>query len=211
MEDSNSHLPPLAPDRDFADASQSQPKLQPSQEPFVAQSSPLQTPQQSEPRRATTSRSRAGSINKPILHQPQPQPIRDAVDRAFDQSHPPNTLDPAFIAQVTEAVVKNLQSANLGQRTPAVPQAAQYPPPPSVHSVPQSPTVSSIASLPPRASSPSPQRGNEYAEPKVGLLLRPFRPPLTLTRLLVRAMAGHMIETTIRQSLCLVTRKNFPE
>lgn len=46
---------------------------------------------------------------------------------------------------------------------------------------------------------------------KVGLLLRPFRPPLTLTRLLVRAMAGHTIETTIRQSLCLVTRKNFPE
>lgn len=166
MEDSNSYLPPLAPDRDLADASQSQPKLQPFQEPFVAQSSPLQTPQQSEPRRATTSRSRANSVNKPVLHQPQPQPIRDAVDRAFDQSHPPNTLDPAFIAQVTEAVVKNLQSANLGQRTPAVPQAAQYPPPPSVHSVPQSPTVSSIASLPPRASSPSPQRGNEYAEPK---------------------------------------------
>ncbi|KAM0707239.1 hypothetical protein Q7P35_006570 [Cladosporium inversicolor] len=166
MEDSNSHLPPLAPDRDLAQASQSQPKVQPFQEPFVAPSSPLQTPQQSEPRRATTSRSRTGSVSKPILHQPQPQPIRDAVDRAFDQSHPPNTLDPAFIAQVTEAVVKNLQSANLGQRTPATPQAAQYPPPPSVHSVPQSPIISSISSLPPRLTTPSPQRGRDHGGSK---------------------------------------------
>lgn len=162
MEDSISHLPPLAPDRDLAQASQPQPKVQPFQEPFVAPSSPLRTPQQAEPRRATTSRSRAGSVNKPVLHQPQPQPIRDAVDRAFDQSHPPNTLDPAFIAQVTEAVVKNLQSANLGQRTPAAPQTAQYPPPPSVHSVPQSPIISSVSSLPPRLPSSSPQRGRDH-------------------------------------------------
>jgi len=163
MEDSNSHLPPLAPDRDLAQASQPHPKVQAFQEPFVAPSSPLQTPQQSEPRRATTSRSRAGSVTNPVLQQPQPQPIRDAVDRAFGQSQPPNTLDPAFIAQVTEAVVKNLQSANLGQRTPAAPQATQYPPPPSVHSVPQSPTLSSISSLPPRLTPPSPQRGRDHA------------------------------------------------
>jgi hypothetical protein len=166
MEDSNSHLPPLAPDRDLTQASQPQPKVQPFQEPFVAPSSPLQTPQQSEPRRTTASRSRAGSVNKPVLHHPQPQPIRDAVDRAFDQSHALNTLDPAFIAQVTEAVVKNLQSANLGQRTPAAPQTAQYPPPPSVHSVPQSPIISSISSLPPRLASPSPQRGKDHVESK---------------------------------------------
>lgn len=161
MEDSNPHLPPLAPDRDLAQ--ESQPNVQPSQESFVAPSSPMQ---HSEPQRATASRSRAGSVNRLVLHHPQPQPIRDAVDRAFGQSQPPNTLDPAFIAQVTEAVVKNLQSANLGQRTPAAPQAAQYPPPPSVHSVPQSPTTSSTASLPPRITPHSPQRGRDHVEPR---------------------------------------------
>lgn len=163
MEDSNPPSPPLAPDRDQASHQQQQPNVPPSQEPFVAPSSPLQAQQQPEQQRTTTSRSRAGSINKPILHQPQPQPIRDAVDRAFGQSQPPNSLDPAFIAQVTEAVVKNLQSANLNQRTPAPVPAAQYPPPPSVHSVPQSPT-SSTASLPPRHTPPSPQRGRGQTE-----------------------------------------------
>jgi hypothetical protein len=164
MEGSNSHLPPLAPDRDLAQASQPHPNVQPFQEPFVAPSSPLQTPQRSEPRRTTTSRSRAGSVDKPVLHQPQPQPIRDAVDRAFGQSQPPTTLDAAFIAQVTEAVVKNLQNANLGQRTSAAPQAAQYPPPPSVHSVPQSPMLSSVSSLPPRVTPPSPQLGKDHVK-----------------------------------------------
>jgi hypothetical protein len=167
MEDSNSHSPPHAPDRDHTQASQKLPKVQPFQEPFVApSSSPLQAPQQSEQRRAATSRSRAGSINKHFLYQPQPQPqpIRDAVDRAFGQSQPPNTLDPAFIAQVTEAVVKNLQNANLGQRTPAAQQAAQYPPHPTVHSVPQSPILTSTDSLPPRYTPPSPQRGRDRGE-----------------------------------------------
>jgi hypothetical protein len=160
MEDSHSHLPP--PDRDPSQASQQPPKAQSFQQPFVAPSSPLQTPQQYEQRRATTSRSRASSVNQPTLYHPQPQPIRDAVDRAFGQQ-PPNTLDAAFIAQVTEAVVKNLQSANLSQRTPAAQEASQYPPPPSVHSVPQSPTFSSTASLPARYTPPSPQRGRNRA------------------------------------------------
>jgi hypothetical protein len=164
MEDSNSHSPPLAPDCDPSQASQQLPQVQSFQQHFVAPSSPLHAPQQSEQRRAATSRSRAGSVNKPTLYHPQPQPIRDAVDKAFGQSQPPNTLDPAFIAQVTEAVVKNLQSANLSQRTPAAQEVAQYPPPPSVHSVPQSPTFSSTASLPARYTPPSPQRGRDRAE-----------------------------------------------
>jgi hypothetical protein len=163
MDYSNSHSPPLAPDCDPSQASQQLPQVQSFQQHFVAPPSPLHAPQQSEQRRAATSRSRAGSVNQPTIYHPQPQPIRDAVDKAFGQSQPPNTLDPAFIAQVTEAVVKNLQSANLSQRTPAAQEVAQYPPPPSVHSVPQSPTFSSTASLPARYTPPSPQRGRDRA------------------------------------------------
>lgn len=163
MEDAASNSPPLAPDP--ALATQQQTKVQPFQEPSVAPSSQSQTLPQAEQQRATPSRSRASSINKPVVH--QPQPIRDAVDKAFGQSQPPNTLDPAFIAQVTEAVVKNLQNATLNPLTPApvaAAQTAQYPPPPSVHSVPQSPTQSSTSSLPSRDTPPSPRRGWDRAE-----------------------------------------------
>ncbi|KAM0720476.1 hypothetical protein Q7P37_004612 [Cladosporium fusiforme] len=160
MEDTTSHSPPPAPDP--APATQQQPKVQAFQEPFVAPSAQSPTLPQLEQQRATPSRSRASSINKSVVH--QPQPIRDAVDRAFGQSQPPNTLDPAFIAQVTEAVVKNLQNATLNPLAPPAAQTAQYPPPPSVHSVPQSPTHSSTASLPSRYTPPSPERGRDRGE-----------------------------------------------
>ncbi|KAL1585003.1 hypothetical protein WHR41_06204 [Cladosporium halotolerans] len=159
MEDSSPQSPTLAPD--LAPASQQQPRSQPFQESSVAPASQSQGSQSSEQNRATASRSRTGSMTRPVVH--QPTPIREAVDRAFGQSQPPNTLDPAFIAQVTEAVVKNLQNTSLNPLTPAAAQPSQYPPPPSVHSVPQSPTHSSTASLPPRYTPPSPQQPRDRA------------------------------------------------
>lgn len=149
MEDLDSHSPPLAPDPAQA-SQQQQPKIQPFQDQFIAPSPASQAPQQLEQPTTTPLQ----PTSRPVIQ--QPQPIRDAVDRAFGQSQPPNALDPAFIAQVTEAVVKNLQSANLNQRTPAAPPTSQYPPPPTVQSVPQSPALSSDASLPFRYTPPSP-------------------------------------------------------
>lgn len=135
------------------------PRVQSFQEPFIAGSPQIAPQSQASPelKRTPSKRSRATSGANPIIH--QPQPIRDAVDKAFDQSTG-NHLDPAFIAQVTEAVVKNLQTANLASSTPAPSGNVAYPPPPSVHSVPQSPTQSSTASLPNRYTPPSPHRNN---------------------------------------------------
>lgn len=161
MEDSNSPSPSRAPDP--VQASRQQPKVQPLHEPFAAPPSPSQAPPPDDAWARTSSPSWTASI-RPVVS--QPQPIRDAVDKAFDQSQPASTLDAAFIAQVTEAVVKNLQNnPSLNPRTPVAPQAAQYPPPPTVHSVPPSPALSSTASLPPRFTPPdSPRRGRERGE-----------------------------------------------
>jgi len=165
MEDSNSNSPSPSRAPDPVQASRQQPKVQPlhEHEPFAAppSSSLAHSPEDTWARIPSPSRT---APVRPFVH--QPQPIRDAVDKAFDQSHPANTLDPAFIAQVTEAVINNLQNnSSLGQRTPVAPQAAKYPPPPTVHSVPPSPALSSTASLPPRFTPPdSPQRGRERPE-----------------------------------------------
>jgi hypothetical protein len=157
MEDSNSPSPSRAPDP--IQASRQQPKIQPLHEPSPSSQAPPPPPP--EDTWARTSSPSWAAPNRPVVQ--QPQPIRDAVDKAFDQSQTANTLDPAFIAQVTEAVVKSLQNnPSLNQRTPVAPQAAQYPPPPTVHSVPPSPALSSTASLPPRFTPPdSPKRGRD--------------------------------------------------
>ncbi|KAK3070590.1 hypothetical protein LTR53_010196, partial [Teratosphaeriaceae sp. CCFEE 6253] len=118
----------------------------------------------------------------PILH--QPQPVREAVHDAFEQTPVvQNQLDPELVRQVTEQVIRNLQ--NVAAATPtaatfAQPLHVQYapppPPPPAVQSVPQSPTQSSTGSGPqrqytppspekrgPEASSPSPDRIPSYS------------------------------------------------
>ena len=163
MEDSKS--PPPSRARDPDEASRQQPKVQPLHESSGVPPNPSQAPPPpSEDTWARTSSPSWAPPTRRVLN--EPQPIRDAVDKAFDQTQPANTLDPAFIAQVTEAVVKSLQNnPSLNQRTPVAPQAAQYPPPPTVQSVPPSPALSSTASLPPRFTPPdSPQRGRDRPE-----------------------------------------------
>lgn len=158
-DDARAPSPPLPPDPVQATATSTAPRVQPFQEQYIA--NPLsQTPAQPEPKRANPSRSRAASSARPVIH--QPQPIRDAVDKAFDQSIDQSSitahLDPAFIAQVTEAVVKNLAQANLSGATPQ--PSTQYPPapPPATQPMPQSPALSSTASIPSRYTPPSPNR-----------------------------------------------------
>jgi len=117
--------------------------------PALPQSVPLQDPKQ-----ANVSRSRASSRPPPpVLH--QQLPIDNAIKHALDPSHvAQNQWDPELVRQVTEQVteqvIKNLQSANL-----ATPPASV----PSLHAAQPAPTQSSIDSIPPRLTPPSPEKG----------------------------------------------------
>lgn len=97
------------------------------------------------------------------------QPISDAVHEAFVQSPVAQSqLDPELVRQVTEQVIRNLQSANISSTsndsansstpTPASHAQTQRPPAPAVQSVPQSPTQSSPGSTSRRYTPPSPTR-----------------------------------------------------
>lgn len=159
---------PIPPDLTLQAPRTPAPQVQPFQEQFIPSPTSRSQWSDSESKPTNMSRARASSNVRPVLH--QPQPIRTAVEEAFDQSidQSPSSaisqLDPAFIAQVTEAVVKSLQSANLSQATPTpstAPQPQQQqahyppPPPPSSQNVPRSPTQSSTTSFAPRQTPPS--------------------------------------------------------
>ncbi|KAH9825761.1 hypothetical protein Tdes44962_MAKER03972 [Teratosphaeria destructans] len=119
-----------------------------------------------DPKQPNTSRSRATSRPPPILHQ-QGTPIKDAVNNAFDQSSTvQNQLDPELVRQVTEQVIRNLQTANIAPGTPTVlahPQAhspyqAAAQPSRTVTALQRSPTQSSTDSAPRRLTPPSPEK-----------------------------------------------------
>ena len=132
-------------------------KMQPFQEPFVAQQPPLP-----DLRSANTGRSRATSRAPSVLH--SPQPIKDAVNHAFDSSPvAQNQLDPELVRQVTEQVIKNLQQSS-SVATPIAsvqPQQTSYaapPRPPPTQPVVRSSTQSSTDSIPQRYTPPSPDK-----------------------------------------------------
>lgn len=95
----------------------------------------------------------------------QQQPIKDAVNNAFDQSPvAQNELDPELVRQVTEQVIRNLQTASLATPTASVqPQQTSYAPPPA-QPVARSPTLSSTGSIPRRYTPPSPEKGEDRDE-----------------------------------------------
>lgn len=153
------------------------------QEPYIGaspslqpQHQPVQPPPMSDVfhKRSNTSRSRATSKPPPppILH--QPTPVRDAVHDAFDASAvAQNQLDPELVRQVTEQVIRNLQTVNIAPATPTTsvtPQQTQFPPPPPASSRPppqpvaRSPTQSSTDSIPQRYTPPSPEKRQERDE-----------------------------------------------
>ncbi|TKA70984.1 hypothetical protein B0A55_08030 [Friedmanniomyces simplex] len=158
--------PPLPPDPRM------RPKtVQPLRESFPVAPSPSLPPQHHpvqvpDIRLSETSRPRTTSRPPvPILH--QPQPVREALHDAFEQSPvAQNQLDPELVRQVTEQVIRNLQNSNIATPTPtptatAHPQHSQYvpPPPPPVQPVPRSPTQSSTDSAPQRQyTPPSPEK-----------------------------------------------------
>nr|OQO18838.1 hypothetical protein B0A51_14730 [Rachicladosporium sp. CCFEE 5018] len=170
MEDKQSQFPLPGPDSQSGGQPQQVPRVQAFQEAFIA-APPLQDRHDdalfAEPRR-TAGRSRASSSAKPIIH--QPQPIRDAVDQAFETNKQTlsGQLSEAFIAQVTaqvtEAVVRNLQNANLAQQSSPPSQQAAIPPAPTVALVPTSPVQSSTGSFSSRFTPPSPQAARQDAD-----------------------------------------------
>lgn len=161
MGDSRSPSPPLPPDPTRSNLSNNSAST-PTARSFREDA---QTPNS---RRPNTSRSRATSRPSPVLHQTQPQPIKDAVNTAFETSPSTNQLDPEFMKrlteQVTEQVIKNLQGVNLGGVAPttSIPlQTNNFATSPSTKStsrspIQRSPLQSSTDSFPPRFTPPSP-------------------------------------------------------
>ncbi|KAK3675028.1 hypothetical protein LTR78_004961 [Recurvomyces mirabilis] len=172
--------PPLPPD-----PTTMRPKsLRPAPEILPPLSSPAIQPQyqavqppETAPRAEGRSRARASSRVAPILH--QPQPVRDAVNSAFDQSPVQNQLDPELVRQVTEQVIRNLQATTATSQAPPTPslppQATQstnvpLPPPPSQPYAQPSPKTSSESaaeSVPPRRLY-TPPTPDKYAQREDG-------------------------------------------
>ena len=139
--------PPLPPDPSPSVAA---PKLQPFQEPFIAPQASPATPTHPDLRLPNTSRSRVQSQAPLVLN--QPQPIKDAVNNAFEDSPVANQLDPDLIKQVTEQVIKSLQAVG-GSKAASTGQQSQ-----PNSAVPRSPTQSSVDSMPQRYTPPTPER-----------------------------------------------------
>lgn len=141
------------------------------------QETPLRNPQSPQKPGSPASsnhaaRSRASSLQAASGAPPrsEPQPLKDAVNNAFDQSPVAQTgLDPELVRQVTEQVIKNLQTANINTPTAsgAAGQTAHFPPapPPQASSPAPSQARSSIDSGAPRQyTPPSPEKRWVFGE-----------------------------------------------
>ena len=98
-----------------------------------------------------------------------PNKVDEAVTSAFDRAgaETQNYASPELIAQITQNVIKQLQSSGLDGTTPAPPQPhySTPPPPPIQQPVPLSPSTASGAStnMPNRVyTPPSPQKHPDY-------------------------------------------------
>lgn len=104
----------------------------------------------------------------PQKQQPR-QLMKDAVTDAFEHSpvtnqlNNLNQLDPEFIKQVTEQVIKNLQAAATTPTASTQQQQTQFaaPPLPQQSQEPRSPTQSSVDSCGARQTPPTPERAPE--------------------------------------------------
>ncbi|TKA32774.1 hypothetical protein B0A50_00999 [Salinomyces thailandicus] len=143
------------------------PSLPPQQGRFPSPpqlSSPLDAARSNTSRSRTSSfRAASGAPFRAVSGTQQPQPIKDAVSDAFDQSPvAQSSLDPELVRQVTEQVIRNLQSANLNTAAASgqLGQRSHFPPSSSRASASaRSPTQSSTDSIPQRQyTPPSPEK-----------------------------------------------------
>ncbi len=119
-------------------------------------------------REASTAR-RASMMPEQNRYAPPQKPIDEAVTNAFDRAgvETSNYVPPELIAQITQNVIKQLQTGGgLDGSTPVPPQHPFSPPPPSLHQpVPLSPSTASGTSqtMPNRVyTPPSPSKHSEY-------------------------------------------------
>lgn len=96
-----------------------------------------------------------------------PPKIDEAVNSAFDraQTETSNYVPPELIAQITQNVIKQLQSSGLEGSTPVPPQSRFSPPPTVQQPVPLSPSTASGTSpnMPHRVyTPPSPNKPSDY-------------------------------------------------
>ena len=124
------------------------------------------------PRSRQSSRDRGNGLASRDARYSQPQqPIKEAVSSALhDKGDMSNSLPPEVIAQITESVIKQLQSTNLNGGI-SMPQQPYYPPPPAQHQVPLHQPVPTTAQQPipispstAHSSPPNPTR-NVYTPP----------------------------------------------
>lgn len=101
-------------------------------------------------------------------HVAPPQKVDEAVNSAFDRAgkETQNYVPPELIAQITQNVIKQLQSGGLDASTPIPSQNRFSPPPPIQQPVPLSPSTASgtSTSMPNRPvyTPPSPQKHQDY-------------------------------------------------
>ena len=119
-------------------------------------------------REASTAR-RGSMMPEQNRYAPPQKPIDEAVTKAFDKAgaETSNNIPPDLIAQITQSVIKQLQTGGgLDGSTPVPPQKSFSPPPPSMHHpAPLSPSTASGASqnMPNRVyTPPSPIKHSDY-------------------------------------------------
>ena len=129
--------------------------------------------QQHRPREDSNQSRHRVSMSMGHIQSPQ-KPIDEAVNTAFDkaQHDSANAIPPELIAQITQNVIKQLQTGGLDGAPPTPippPQAAFVPPPPqtAIHNpTPQSPSTNASGSSPNMPNRvytpPSPQKHPDY-------------------------------------------------
>ena len=95
-----------------------------------------------------------------------PQKVDEAVTSAFDKATTETSIPPEVIAQITQTVIKQLQSSGLDGSTPVPPSQSRFSPPPH-QPVPLSPSTASGTSqtMPNRVfTPPSPLKHSDYPD-----------------------------------------------
>ncbi|KAG8531113.1 uncharacterized protein KY384_004470 [Bacidia gigantensis] len=122
----------------------------------------------------------------------QQKHVDEAVSSAFDKAETSNYMPPELIAQITQSVIKQLQSTGLDGSTPVPPQQSSFPPPPLASQPtqeqplpPQSPSTTTSGTSPNMPNRvftpPSPHRHSDpidqISPPPQSA--QPFEPPMS--------------------------------
>ena len=128
------------------------------------------------PRETSNAPRHKSTMSESSRHPPMQKPIDEAVNTAFDQAQAgtSNAIPPDLIAQITQNVIKQLQTGGLdgSTGTPLPPPHSPIPPPPQTaihHPSPQSPSTTASGTSPNMPNRvytpPSPQKHSDFTSP----------------------------------------------